>query len=77
MPDIAIFTSEGQLVADMTRRTLQSMRKEENFDLFWDKVKRMAEDKDVDQGRSQGVFVGFERTHLRTIAAKKNNVICT
>ena len=28
-------TSEGWSIADMTRRTLQKMRSEENFDLFW------------------------------------------
>ena len=43
----SLSASEVQLVADMIRSTLQSMQKEQNFDLFWDKVKRMAEDKDV------------------------------
>ena len=43
-----ISASEGQLVADMTQRTLQSMRNEQQFDLFWEKVKRMAEESDVD-----------------------------
>ena len=43
-----ISASEGQLVADMTRKTLQSMRNDEDFDLFWDKVNRMANDNDVD-----------------------------
>ena len=43
-----IFASEGQLVANMTRRTLQNMRNGQQFDLFWEKVKRMAEESDVD-----------------------------
>ena len=43
-----ISASEGQLVANMTRRTLQSMRNGQQFDLFWEKVKRMAEESDVD-----------------------------
>ena len=38
-----ISASEGQLVANMTRRTLQSTRNGQQFDLFWEKVKRMAE----------------------------------
>ena len=34
-------------MADMTKRTLQTMRDEQHFNLFWEKVKRMADDKDV------------------------------
>ena len=34
--------SEGQIVADMTKRTLQGMRTDENFVLFWQKVNQMA-----------------------------------
>ena len=39
--------SEGQIVADMTKRTLFSIRSEQCFDLFWEKVNRMAVDLDV------------------------------
>lgn len=35
---------EGQMVADMTKKTLLGMQ---SFDLFWEKVKRMAVDVDV------------------------------
>jgi len=34
--------SEGQIIADMTKRTLQEMRTDENFVLFWKKVSQMA-----------------------------------
>ena len=34
--------SEGQIVADMTKWTLQGMRTDENFVLFWQKVNQMA-----------------------------------
>ena len=40
-------TSEGWSIADMTRRTLQKMRSEENFDLFWQKINRLTTDLDV------------------------------
>ena len=33
-----ISASEGQCVADMTVRTLQSIRNDSNFDLFWEKT---------------------------------------
>ena len=39
--------SEGQMVADMTRRTLQGIRSENCFDLFWQKVNTMAAELDV------------------------------
>ena len=39
--------SEGQIVADMTKRTLLGIRSEQCFDLFWEKVNRMAADVDV------------------------------
>ena len=39
--------SEGQIVADMTKRTLFSIRIEQCFDLFWEKVNRMAVDVDI------------------------------
>ena len=39
--------SEGQIVADMTKRTLSGIRSEQNFDLFWEKVARMAADNDI------------------------------
>ena len=43
-----ISASEGQLVANMTQRTLQSTRNGQQFHLFWEKVMRMAEESDVD-----------------------------
>ena len=33
-----ISAAEGQCVADMTVRTLQSIRNDSNFDLFWEKT---------------------------------------
>ena len=39
--------SEGQKVAEMTKKTLFSMRNEQNFDFFWVKVGKMTEDVDV------------------------------
>ena len=39
--------SEGQIVADMTKRTLSGIRSEQNLDLFREKVARMAADKDI------------------------------
>ena len=39
--------SEGQRVADMTKRTLHGIRDEQSFDLFWEKVSTMASDVDV------------------------------
>ena len=39
--------AEGQKIAEMTVRTLQSVRSEENFLLFWTKVTKMASDFDV------------------------------
>ena len=39
--------SEGQSIADMTRKTLQKMRSEENFGLFWQKINRLTADLDI------------------------------
>ena len=39
--------SEGRVIADMTKQTLQGMRSDENFGLFWEKVKIMINDIDV------------------------------
>ena len=39
--------SEGQRVADMTKRTLHGIRDDQSFDLFWEKVSTMASDVDV------------------------------
>ena len=39
--------SEGQAVADMTKRTLLGIRSEQCFDLFWEKVNRMAGEVDI------------------------------
>lgn len=40
--------AEGQLTMEQTRRTLMSIRNDESFDLFWEKVNGMASDLDVD-----------------------------
>ena len=40
--------AEGQAVAAMTTSTLSSIRNDESFDLFWEKVKAMAKERDVD-----------------------------
>lgn len=39
--------AEGQKIAEMTIRTLQSIRSEDSFQLFWKKVTKMASDLDV------------------------------
>lgn len=41
--------AEGQRVIEMTKKTLQSIRREETFELFWIKVTTMACDVDVDE----------------------------
>ena len=41
--------SEGQRVAAMTKKTLQQIRSEESFDLFWEKVNTMARNVDVSE----------------------------
>ena len=43
--------SEGQEVAKMTKRTLKSMRSEENFNLFWELIMKMSVDVDVSEPR--------------------------
>ena len=40
--------AEGQKIAEMTVRTLQSMRCDSNFELFWTKVMRLVQELDVD-----------------------------
>ena len=40
--------AQGQKVAEMTMKTLQSVRSEENFRLFWTKVVKMGHDLGVD-----------------------------
>ena len=42
LQSLQISAAEGQKVADMTVTTLQSIRSDANFDLFWSKVTRMA-----------------------------------
>ena len=39
--------SEGQMTAEQTKRTLASIRNEENFDNFWGKVSKLASEVDV------------------------------
>ena len=39
---------EGQKIAEMTVRTLQSVRSDENLELFWTKVTVMASNSEVD-----------------------------
>ena len=41
--------AEGQKVARMTLQTLQSLRSEENFKLFWAKVTKMSDDLEVNE----------------------------
>ena len=40
--------AQGQKVAEMTKKTLQSVTSEENFRLFWAKVVRISGDLGVD-----------------------------
>ena len=44
-----ISAAEGQSVAGMTTSTLSSLRNDEHFDLFWEKVKGMAVESGVDE----------------------------
>lgn len=46
-PQKSCSASEGQTVTDMTKKTLSGIRNEQGFDLFWEKVNRMAADVDV------------------------------
>ena len=39
--------AEGQTVANMTKRTLATLRAEDKFKLFWENVRRMAAEVDV------------------------------
>lgn len=41
--------SKGQIVANMTKKTLFNTRSEQNFDLFWDKVTKLAVNLDVEE----------------------------
>ena len=41
--------AEGQAIAVMTTTTLMSIRNEEHFDLFWEKVNAMATECDVEE----------------------------
>ena len=40
---------KAQAIAKMTIRTLESLRSDESFDLFWRKVRQQAFEKDVDE----------------------------
>ena len=44
-----VSAAEGQVVATMTMSTLASLRNDERFDLFWEKVTKMATERDVDE----------------------------
>ena len=44
-----VSTAEGQAVATMTTATLASLRNDEHFDLFWEKVQQMASECDVNE----------------------------
>ena len=74
--------SEGQRVADMTKRTLHGIRDEESFDLFWEKVSTMASDVDVkdpvlprkrkvpkcfEQGDAPAEFHSTPKSHYRQV----------
>ena len=48
LQSLQISAAEGQKVADMTMTTLQSIQSDDNFDLFWPKVTRMASDCQVE-----------------------------
>lgn len=39
--------AEGQTVADITKRTLATLRAEDQFELFWEKVRKMTSELDV------------------------------
>ena len=41
--------AEGQTVADMTKRTLATIRADDKFELFWEKVRRMVAELDVSE----------------------------
>lgn len=41
--------AEGQKVAAMTVATLQSIRSDDNFDLFWKRIIEMAGEKEIDE----------------------------
>ena len=74
--------SEGQRVADMTKRTLHGIRDEQSFDLFWEKVSTMASDVDVndlvlprkrkvpkrfEQGNAPAEFHSTPKSHYRQV----------
>lgn len=41
-------SAAGQKIAEMTVRTLQCMRADANFEVFWGKVTGLAEEHDID-----------------------------
>ena len=41
--------AEGQAVAQMTVKAIQSLRNDSNYDLFWEKVMKMASEVDVEE----------------------------
>ena len=44
-----VSAAEGQAVATMTTATLASLKNDEHFDLFWEKVQQMASECDVNE----------------------------
>ena len=42
-------SAAGQKIAMMTVATLQSIRSDDNFDLFWKRITKMAEEKEIDE----------------------------
>ena len=43
--------AEGQTVADMTKPTLVTIRADHKFELFWEKVRRMAAELEVSEAQ--------------------------
>ena len=74
--------AEGQKIIKMTVQTLESLRKEDKFDLFWTKVVKKSSDLGVQDpqvprrrkaprryeiGESEGDFIGDVKIHYRVI----------
>ena len=44
----SLSAAEGQMIADMACRTIQKLRDDDSFDLFWLKVNKMSESLDIE-----------------------------
>ena len=61
-----ISVAEGQDVAELTLKTLLSTRTDDNFTVFWEKVKNLTEDLDVDEPHRKCPRQYFQSNYFRT-----------